>query len=144
MQIITKAHCWQLQRYSNHCIYTHVMLNVVCTMCSGMIKIRKGREDDLEVAVATFGPVTAVVDSQHNTFQVRTLCTPDNCYSFSPLSLIHSLTHYFHTFLLPFLLLPSLSFSLLPTLPPFHIPSHSNNSFIQVGYTLSHLVLTHN
>ena len=119
MQIITKAHCWQLQRYSNHYnIYTHVMLNVVCTMCSGMIKIRKGREDDLEVAVATFGPVTAVVDSQHNTFQVRTLCTPDNCYSFSPLSLIHSLTHS----LLPYFSssFPSLSLPLFlsPSYPP--------------------------
>ncbi|CAI8044438.1 Procathepsin L (Fragments), partial [Geodia barretti] len=37
--------------------------------CTGMIKIQKGRESDLEIAVATFGPVTAVVDSRHNTFQ---------------------------------------------------------------------------
>lgn len=38
---------------------------------SGIIKIRRGREADLQVAVASAGPVTAVVDSRHNTFQVH-------------------------------------------------------------------------
>ena len=37
---------------------------------AGMIKIMRGAEVDLQVAVASAGPVTAVVDSRHSTFQV--------------------------------------------------------------------------
>ena len=42
----------------------------VAGKCTGMIRIKKGKEADLQTAVAFVGPVTAVVDSRHNTFQV--------------------------------------------------------------------------
>ena len=42
-------------------------------MSTGMVQIRSGAEDHLQMAVALAGPVTVSIDSRHSTFQVNTI-----------------------------------------------------------------------
>jgi len=42
----------------------------IATGCTGMVRIKRGNEQDLKKAVAVVGPVTAAVDSRHTSFQV--------------------------------------------------------------------------
>nr|ACH48003.1 cathepsin [Latrunculia oparinae] len=41
----------------------------IATGCTGMVRIKRGKEQDLKKAVAVVGPVTVAVDSRHTSFQ---------------------------------------------------------------------------
>ena len=68
--------------------YIILILLIPPPSLTGMIKIQRGSESALQVALATFGPVTAVVDSRHNTFQVSSQTT--QLTSQSPALYIHT------------------------------------------------------
>ena len=39
--------------------------------CTGLVRVRSGKETDLQLAVAIAGPVTVAVDARHTGFQVE-------------------------------------------------------------------------